>query len=265
MLRLHFDSTDSTNTQARRLAAERPGERLLVTANTQSAGRGRHGRAWQSPRGGAWMSIVWPLALEPRAYAPVSLVAAVAVRRAAVECAGDLADRLSIKWPNDLLVGDAKVAGILCEQFPGHGTSEGAILVIGIGVNVDFDAAQFPAQLRYPATTLAVAAGRPIDVEDVIAAVSRHVVDAVGTFERDGLPEMLRELRDHLAYVGTVRTWSSPRGHVTGCVMGIDQHGRLLVQRGSEQLACEVGEFVPDSARDRREAARLDSPGRRPG
>ena len=88
------------------------------------------------PLGGAWFSFVWPTRQPPAAYGNVSLLAAIAVRRAIAEVVD--AQRLSIKWPNDVLVDGKKVSGILCEQWPGEVGQLGA-LVIGIGINVHFD------------------------------------------------------------------------------------------------------------------------------
>jgi BirA family biotin operon repressor/biotin-[acetyl-CoA-carboxylase] ligase len=203
MQRFHYDTIDSTNSEARRLAFVHPGHRLLVTATTQTAGRGQQGRAWQSPPGGAWMSFLWPLCTELRTNEPVSLVVARAVRRAVVEVVGENGCAVDIKWPNDLLIDGRKVAGILCETFAGgsstdsgitdssatdsSATGSGRILVIGIGVNVEFDLARLGDQLRGSATTLAASCGRSIEVEPVIAAVARHVVEAIDALERRDL------------------------------------------------------------------------------
>lgn len=244
MQRFHFDQIDSTSTQARRLAELHPGEVLLVTAASQSAGRGRHGRVWHSPRGGAWLSLVWPAQNDVRAYANVSLAVAVAVWRAINEVAVESSAALRIKWPNDLLVDDRKVAGILCEQLPRAAGADEAVLIVGIGVNVQFDPALFAPDLRHPATTLSAATGRPQDVEQVIGAVARHVVAVLEEFERQGLSHaLLDDLQSHLAYVGTQRTWNTPRGAITGQVAGVDSAGRLLLRVGSREIACEVGEF----------------------
>lgn len=213
------------------------------------------------------MSIVWPVDREPRAHLPVSLVAAAALRRAIVQLAGHVPRDLCIKWPNDLLIAGAKVAGILCEQFPGERGARGSgTLVIGIGVNVDFDPALLTGGLRHTATMLRAALGRPLDVEDVIAGVTRNVCDAMEVFEREGLCErLLDELRGNLAYVGSVRTWNSPHGPVTGTVLGVDGCGRLLLKRGPDEIACEVGEFATDGSPPGCKAATRDCADRRPG
>lgn len=243
MRRFHFDATDSTNVQARRLAAENPGELLLVTAAEQTAGRGRNGRTWHSPRGGAWLSVVWPLRGAPAAYAAASLAAAAAVRRALVDAAPELADRLRIKWPNDLLVDGRKAAGILCEQTSG-GASAGA-LIVGVGVNADFDAAELPADLRHPATTLLAALGRSVPVEPLIDAVAARLEDSLAEFEAQALtPKLLDELRAHLAYVGERRVWMGPQGPVISIVRGLDDAGRLLLDGPDGPIACETGELV---------------------
>jgi BirA family transcriptional regulator, biotin operon repressor / biotin---[acetyl-CoA-carboxylase] ligase len=243
MRRIHFDVTDSTNTEARRLAAKYPVQCLLVTAATQIAGRGRQGRAWQSPLGGVWLSIAWPTRQAPAAYSTVSLLTAIAVRRALLDVLDG--ERLKIKWPNDMLVDDRKVAGILCEQWPGDNGGSG-VLVIGIGVNVDFDLALLPSDLRHPATTLSAALGRAIPVEGVIDQVAEKVTVALENFEASGFhADLIAELGGNLAYVGTVRSWQSPRGEIAGRVLGIDDFGRLLLETNAGVQAYDVGEFAP--------------------
>lgn len=262
MRRIHFEVTDSTNTQARALAAAHPGERLLVTAAEQTAGRGRQGRQWISPRGGAWLTIAWPMRKEPTAYRAASLAAAVGVRRALVELltrgmpaeAMAHAPRPEIKWPNDILIDEAKVVGILCEQSLGSGSGSN-VLFIGIGVNVAFEQAILdePAsgeKLRHRATTLSNAAGRAIEVNEVIELVSHEVANSLERFEANGLAgtagveqSLLDELRGALAYVGCERTWLSPCGAVVGRVLGTDDEGRLMIDDGREIVHCDAGEL----------------------
>jgi BirA family biotin operon repressor/biotin-[acetyl-CoA-carboxylase] ligase len=248
MRRVHFDVTDSTNLQARRLAEAHPGEALLVTAAEQSAGRGRQGRAWQSPRGGAWLSIVWPTRHEPSVYSAVSLVAAVAALRALRDVEPACASRLQIKWPNDVLVDGGKVAGILCENCPVGGSSRAPALIIGVGVNVDFDPAELGVELRHPATSLRAVGGRAVAVEEVIAAVSGRISEFMTVFELEGLNDsMLAELRGRLAYVGTVQTCSEAGRQMRGRVLGLDAAGRLLLKCESGEVACSAGELLVDA------------------
>jgi BirA family biotin operon repressor/biotin-[acetyl-CoA-carboxylase] ligase len=245
----HFDTTDSTNLQARGLAAVYPGQPLLVTAAEQSAGRGRQGRRWQSPRGGAWMSVAWPLRRPPAAYGAASLAAAVAVRRALCDVTPELAAELRIKWPNDVLVGDRKVAGILCELTPASSgdVSSPGVLIIGVGVNVDFHLTLLAANLRHPATTLAAAAGRAIAVDAVVDGVANRLAEAMAQFESVGLSEaLLNELRANLAYIGTVRTHVVGDGTVTGRVRGIDDFGRLVLETATGAIACDTGELLAE-------------------
>jgi BirA family biotin operon repressor/biotin-[acetyl-CoA-carboxylase] ligase len=280
MRRVHIEITDSTNSRARELwlgsamdSSELPPmppsfegggfyEPLLVTAAEQTSGRGRHGRTWHSPRGGAWMSVAWPMFRESSWYAGVSLAAAAAVHRgvAAViqkrAASNGAAVAVHIKWPNDLLIRGRKVAGILCEQFamprgrqqnaPKSEALPNGVIIVGVGVNVSFDIEQLgpQADLRHPATTLVEAAGVEIDVEPVIDSIADRLVEALEDFENEGVSErLLLYLREHLAYVGETKTWSSPRGAVSGRILGLDERGRLLLQTENGVKACDAGEL----------------------
>lgn len=130
--------------------------------------------------------------------ATVAVVAAEAVLGALYRCAAERAADFQIKWPNDILIDGRKVAGILCEQCVGGPPSQPPVLIIGVGVNVDFDAAQLGDDLRRPATTLSAALGRQIAVDDVIAAVAEALVEAMTRFKFTGPGEhsALRSSRD---------------------------------------------------------------------
>src|SRR5581483_723874 len=150
---IEFDTLGSTNAEA--LKRARDGERgpLWVTAVTQTAGRGRRGSTWVSPAGNLYATL---LLVDP-APAPVapqlSFVAALALHAAVVECAEQLGPTLKVKWPNDLLLGEPKLAGILIESENGRAFTA----AIGIGVNC----VEHPPDTPYPATDLAKA-GAPV-------------------------------------------------------------------------------------------------------
>ena len=148
--RVHYRLIGSTNARARELAAAGAPHGTLVTAAEQSAGRGRQGRTWTAPAGRALLCSV--LVRDPPALLP--LAAGVAVAEAVAEVVAEVVgSEARLKWPNDVLVGGRKVAGILVEGRPQEGWA-----VVGIGLNVAVRHADFPAELRETAGTLGLEA-----------------------------------------------------------------------------------------------------------
>lgn len=241
---VEFDQTDSTNTQARRLAAEFPGEAIFVSAAFQSAGRGRESRIWQSPRGGAWFSLVWPgrAGAPPGKEALAPVTAAVAIRDAVLDLAPELADRLRIKWPNDLLVDDFKLAGILCEQILPD--KKNRTLIIGVGVNVDNDPLQLVGELRRPATSIAASAGREIGVGPFLEAARTRLQQYLTALELGDFDAIVADYARSLAFLGESRTLQIGAQRHTGILRGVDEAGRLILETPAERLYLSVGEIV---------------------
>ncbi len=148
------DKIDSTNDEARRLAAAGFGHGTVVTAVEQSAGRGRRGRAWVSPPGNLHCSILLDRGPEPALAPQLTFVAAIALRDALADLA--LTSDFRVKWPNDVLCAGAKISGMLLEQA-------GDLIILGVGVNV----VAHPDAALYPATSLAKA-GSGADAMDVL-------------------------------------------------------------------------------------------------
>lgn len=119
----HFEQVDSTMLRAAKLRMRYPDQPLVVWADTQAQGRGRLGRDWTSPTGGAWMSMVWPAMRPPGDYAPLPLVVGQAVlrtlRRELNRTQRGVVAELQLKWPNDVLLAGHKVAGVICQSLPG--------------------------------------------------------------------------------------------------------------------------------------------------
>lgn len=247
MRRVHYDNIDSTNSQAHRLVSQGEPVPLLITATTQTAGRGRNGREWQSPRGGLWMSAVWPARLDADHYQPFPLVAGLAAWEAIHEtiCKFGALDerRLRIKWPNDILLDDCKVCGILCETIARGATL--THLVAGVGINIAFAGTRLRGRLRHPPTTLRDRFGADGDwIEPTVEAFDRHFQHLMTTFEQEGFGgRLLREVRGKLAYVGAVKAWQMGDEHRTGVIDGIDARGRLLLDVEGTQLAIDCGEL----------------------
>ncbi|TML99465.1 MAG: biotin--[acetyl-CoA-carboxylase] ligase [Actinobacteria bacterium] len=214
--RLHLRMIDSTNERARTLAAAGAAHGTLVTAAEQSAGRGRQGRRWSAPAGQALlMSLV--LRRPPRL---LPLAAAVAVAEVA-------RDDARIKWPNDVLLDDRKVAGILVEGRPQEGWA-----VLGIGLNVAIRLDDLPDELRTTATTLGLA---PPDVERVLGRLLEALEGWLGRGER----AILEAWRARDALRGRDVRWAGG----TGRAAGIDDDGRLLVDVAEgRRTALDAGE-----------------------
>src|SRR6266853_2881802 len=140
----------STNAEALQLARQGEHGPLWITADRQTAGRGRRGRAWISPPGNLHASLLLTQPAAAEHWPQLSFVAALAIHDAVVAVADHLKPLLAIKWPNDVLLAGAKFAGILIE---GEGKEEEGAVAIGIGVNC----AAHPAGTDYPATDLAAA------------------------------------------------------------------------------------------------------------
>ena len=231
-----LESVGSTNDEV--VARAEAGERLplAVRAIEQHAGRGRLGRDWASPKGGVWMSLAdrWTGVI-PGA---VALRAALAVH-ACVEAELNAAevDRLRIKWPNDLLLDGKKIAGVLCERrvlSDESGDGSTCLLVIGVGINADFDADRLPRGVRTPATTLRSALGRSVCVETLAARLTERleVVLAAGPAPLDD--REIRGVVDRLAYWGErVRVAHLDGTALEGVLAELAPDGRVAIRAES--------------------------------
>jgi BirA family transcriptional regulator, biotin operon repressor / biotin---[acetyl-CoA-carboxylase] ligase len=223
--RRHFRTTESTNDRARELAEAGAPTGTVVTADAQTAGRGRHGRAWTAPPGKAllYSAILRPLdaghALLPLAV-PLAVCEAVDLV-ASVRC--------EVKWPNDVWLDGRKLAGVLIEARPPDWA------VIGIGVNVAIDPGEFPDDLRWPATSIPDGA----TPDEVGAAIDR----ALGDWADADSDRVVNAYRERDALDGLELTWSGRGSEGAGRAAGIDERGNLLVVRDDgERLALGSGE-----------------------
>jgi len=213
--RLHLRRVDSTNRRARELAGGGAPHGTLVTAREQSAGRGRQGRTWSAPAGrGLLLSLVL------RRWTPLlPLAAAVAV----AEESGPAAQ---IKWPNDVLADERKVAGILVEGRPQEGW-----MVLGIGLNVAVAPHELAPELQAIAGTLGRDPGEvEPTLERLIAGLERRLAAAD--------PAVLEAFRARDALAGRTVSWAGG----TGEAAGIDEAGRLIVRTADGEAILDAGE-----------------------
>jgi BirA family biotin operon repressor/biotin-[acetyl-CoA-carboxylase] ligase len=226
--RLHwFPQLQSTNDHA--AVMRRDGELYapaVVLAGRQTAGRGRGSNTWFSTGGSLTVTFALPIT---NGMAPhqLPLIAGLAARNAAAELTGD--NGVQLKWPNDLLYGGRKLGGLLCERI------DKADLV-GLGLNVNLDPAEAPANLVDRVTSLAVIAKRQIDLTDALICVGRHLrLMLVDGAERP-FAEVLREYDSHHALIGRKVSVIVNEGEapIHGRVEGLDEMGRLLLRSKNE-------------------------------
>lgn len=217
---------DSTNRQAVALAQAGAEHGVLVLADAQTAGRGRMARPWFSPPG---LNVYGSLIVRAHTHTQLSwlpLVAALATAQA-IEIVG--AARIAVKWPNDLLVGDRKVGGILCES--GTSSGFGPFQVIGIGINVNGAPVDFPPELRETATTLREETGQSIDRNQLIVHLMQKVESCLEEFLADGAERLASAYRQRCATIGkTVKAMLADGNECLGVAEGIGHDGSLTLR-----------------------------------
>ena len=224
-----FASLDSTNRylldEARRGAAEW----LVAVADFQTQGRGRRGRSWIAPSGASLLaSVLLRPTLPPERLQLVSLVSGIAMAEAVQRVAGF---RPALKWPNDLVVGDRKLAGLLAE-------SDGDAVVVGTGVNVEWH--DFPPELAATATACNLEAGRSIDRRDLLSAYLTELQQRYPKME-----VVIDDYRGLLATLGRRVRVECHEGDLVGRAVDVGDGGELVVAvDGQGLVTVHAGDVV---------------------
>jgi len=234
--RVFHEQIDSTSLDAKR---RYDGAALLVVAAEQTAGMGRLGRTWQSPRGGLWMSLAWPMREPLTAYqaAPLAVGAAVA------EAIGAVCEvSAEIKWPNDLLVNERKLAGILCQT-----ELDRNVLVVGIGINANLSCGTLPEDLRRPPTSLRDERGSDVDLLALEVSLVERLQAAIEACEQGRFgTDIAPRVHARLCWRGKRVRSTDGAGTVftEGVLAGIDASGALILETEVGQVAVTVGEIA---------------------
>lgn len=233
---VHEAELASTNRTAAALAGAGAPAGLVVTAEAQSAGRGRQGRAWHSPPGlNLYVSVVLRPAVAVPRLPQIALVTGLALCRALRQACAGVA--VSLKWPNDLWVGSRKLAGILCEM-----DADGRRLrhvVVGVGLNVNLTRADLPAELSERATSLRLEAGQAQSRPRLLAAFLNAFEPALDDWLRaDDLGPFLEELDGLSMLRGRRLRIESGERVLEGTAAGLAADGRLRLRTadGAEVL-----------------------------
>jgi BirA family biotin operon repressor/biotin-[acetyl-CoA-carboxylase] ligase len=234
---------ESTNDLAWEAAFEGAPDGTVVIADHQTRGRGREGRSWLDPAGkGVALSVLLHPGCDRAAFATAPLVAGLALARG-LDAHGVDAD---LKWPNDLLLGGRKLAGVLCES---RRLADGAdAFVIGVGVNVTQRAPDFPPELREQATSLALA-GHELDRETVAAAFLNALEPLWDEHQEGDARVALDHWRTRARCWGRPVSVRTPSGLVTGDALALADDGALIVRTAAgEDVRVLAGDVALDAA-----------------
>ena len=229
-----YETLGSTNAEALKLARARERGPLWISALRQDAGRGRRGSTWVSPPGNLYASLLLSEP-SPKPLAPqLSFVAALALHDALCDCAPRLGPLFKLKWPNDVLLGPDKLAGILIE-----GESEPAFaVVVGFGVNC----ASHPPGTAFPATDL-LKAGAVVAPEALLAALATAMLRRLAQWGHGaGFAAIRADWLVRAAGLGEDIRVRLPERELTGRFRGLDEAGRLQVEQPGGLATVTAGE-----------------------
>lgn len=222
----YYEETGSTNIDAKRLGEEGAVHGTVVVADKQNAGRGRRGRAWESPAGkDIYFTILLRPEFPPDKVSGLTLVMALSVAEAVKGCCGQEA---GIKWPNDVVLNGKKICGILTEMtmemdYVQH-------VVIGTGINVNLD--KMPAEIEKTATSILMESGKETTRAELLQKVLERFEINYEIYERDlDLRNMMETYNGYLVNKDRQVRVLDPKGEFGGIARGINAGGELLVER----------------------------------
>lgn len=223
-----FSETDSTNTQAKLLAEKGAPHGQLVVADKQTGGKGRRGRVWESPAGSnIYFTLLLRPEIEPNTASMLTLVMAMAVAKGIEKNMPGLA-KTGIKWPNDIIMNEKKVCGILTEMSLSVEQDSISYVVIGVGINVYNQ--EFPEEIAMKATGIETATGKKPSRSLLLADIMEAFEEYYECFLQYGnLEGLMAEYNERLVNVGRQVRVLDPKGAFEAKAEGINSQGELLV------------------------------------
>ncbi len=222
-----YNEVKSTNTVAKFLSENSAENGSVVISEKQTDARGRSGKSWESPLGGVWLSIILQPDVDHSHIPLITLATGVAVAKT-LEKIG--VENPEIKWPNDIIISDRKVCGILTESVAKFNTIENVIIGVGIDANLDIE--EFPEELQDGTTTLERELGRKGDANLLIRIFLEEFEKISELFNREGYEEILKEWRKRSYTIGKIVEVRKPyHKYYDGYVVGISKEGALVVEK----------------------------------
>jgi len=232
-----YEELDSTNITAKTLANEGVRHGTAIIAKRQTRGRGRLGKEWFSGDGlGLYCSIIVRPRLSDEDYAKITLAAGLAVGEFIESY---IARKIALKWPNDVLVAGKKICGILTESSP-YSVSGFSYAVIGVGINVNHCALDFPENLRDASTSLFLETSNETEPVSLVSEIREKILCNIARLEQDEFPAILSQWksRDYL-YGRAIKCVGVDGKIISGVAMGPDAQGVLHIQ-GEDGIEREV-------------------------
>lgn len=241
---VYYHETDSTNTRAKQAAEDGEKSGTLFITECQTGGRGRRGRTWESPAGsGIWMSLLLRPEIKPFDASMLTIVAAMGMKDAIEEIIGGGTGQggihCKIKWPNDIVLGDRKICGMLTEMSAE--TDWINYVVIGIGVNVN--TTEFDDSIKDTASSILLQTGSSVKRSDVVVAFARHFSRYYEEFLKEcNLSGLADDYNKALINVGRDVKIVERDGSFVAKAVGIDETGSLIVEKDGDTKRIVAGE-----------------------
>lgn len=222
-----FDEVKSTNTVAKFLAMNNVENGSVVISEKQTDAKGRSGKTWESPLGGIWLSIILQPHVDYSKLPLITLATGMAVAKAMEKIGIKSAE---IKWPNDIIINNKKVCGILTEAVTQFNTIKNVIIGVGIDANVDITG--FPEDLKEGTTTIKEELGRKENENTLIRLFLEEFEKIAELFNHEGFEEILKEWRKRSYTIGKIVEVREPfNKYYDGYVVGISKEGALIVEK----------------------------------
>jgi BirA family biotin operon repressor/biotin-[acetyl-CoA-carboxylase] ligase len=222
-----FKEVMSTNTVAKFLSENDVSNGPVIIAEKQSGAKGRLGKSWESPLGGIWLSLVVKPNVDHSKIPMITLATGVAVVKT-LERIG--IENAEIKWPNDVMINDKKVCGILTEAITKFNSIESVI--IGVGIDANFDVNVLSEELQEGTTTLDIELGHRVNENEIIRFFLEEFERIGILFEEGGFERILKEWRKYSYSIGKIVEVREPFSKsYDGYVLGISREGALVVEK----------------------------------
>lgn len=223
---MYFSTIDSTNNKAKELALDGSPNGTVVISEEQTLGRGRLGRNWVSPKyKGIWMSIILKPDTDPMNVPKVTQVGAAAV----IKTLNELGIKATIKWPNDIVMNNKKICGILTEMS--GELNKVNYVIMGIGINVNIDIEDFPEELKDIATSISHEEGRYLKRKDLVSSLLNNFEILYDEFEKEETINLSVNIcRENSALIGKEVKIINRGKESIGKAVDLNDEGQLLVQ-----------------------------------